>query len=122
MVCVVGPAVGRIRRCGIGIRLVGMDEHVIVLRSPVVGPLRARHPKLRPSPLPRRRPRSALSGPPWPPPWLRLVGASSSLPVLVVAVRAVRPPRFRPPPGSLCFPVYDVWVGADGLEPPTCSL
>ena len=53
-------------------------------------------------PPPRRPPRSALSGPPW----LRLVRASSFLPVLVVAVRAARAPAIGRPGGpcaSLCL-------------------
>jgi hypothetical protein len=47
-------------------------------------------------------------------PPLRLVRASSFLPVLVVAVRVVRPPRFRPSRGSLCFPVSILRVGKEG--------
>jgi hypothetical protein len=31
-------------------------------------------------------------------------------------VRAVRPPRFRPPRPPLCFPVSSLELGAEGLE------
>ncbi len=55
-----------------------------------------------PSPL-RRPPRSAPSRLPWPGGAPRLVGASFLLPVLVGAVRAVRPHRFWPVRPRPCF-------------------